>query len=504
MRANNATRSLWTDGAPTSEYPPLAAGRKADVAVVGGGVTGVTLALLLAERGVDVALLDANRLGCGVTGYTTAKVSSQHGLIYATLREKHGREKTLAYGEANEAGLAWVAERVERHDIECDWRRRPSYAYVLSREQRQQVEREAEVAAELGLPTRLVEDVPLPYPVEAAVRFESQGEFDPYRYTTALAREAEAAGVTIAEETRLTGVNGGEPCTLATDHGELQADQVVLATHYPMLDRSLAFARLYPMRSYCVAARIADEPPEGMFISAEGPTRSLRAVPRGGEELLIVGGEGHKSGEHEDTWGAYGRLESFAREHFDVESVDYRWSAQDPTTADGMPYVGQVTPLSKRVWMASGYAKWGFTNGTAAALILADRLLGRENAWAEAFEANRLRPRASAVELVKENANVGFHFVADRVRCSPQGELEGLAKGEGGVVRHQGDTVGGFRDDEGELHAVSLTCTHLYCRLVWNHAERSWDCPCHGSRFAPDGEVLEGPAVKRLERYPIL
>jgi nitrite reductase/ring-hydroxylating ferredoxin subunit len=240
-----------------------------------------------------------------------------------------------------------------------------------------------------------------------------------------------------------------------------------------------------------------------MFISACSPTRSIRGVPLDGDELLLVGGESHRTGTGGDTERRYRRLEAFAREHWDVEAVTYRWSAQDNTTLDGLPYVGRMTPRVDRVLMATGFAKWGITGGTAAARLLCDQLLGRENEAAGLFDPNRLTLRASVPRLVSENAVAGVRFFADRLTHRGRRPIEDLRPGEGDIVALHGDAVAGYRDDDGALHAVSPTCTHLGCRVNFNSAERSWDCPCHGSRFAPGGEVLQGPAVHRLERKPV-
>ncbi len=495
--------SVWIETGPAQPaLPELDHDVRADVAVLGGGIVGITTALLLAEAGVEVVLLEANQLARGVSGYTTAKVSSQHGLIYDTLRSKFGSDGARTYAQANEAALAWMAERVERDGIDCDFRRLPSYAYVTSSSQRSQVEDEVEAALEAGLSASLVETTPLPYPVEAAVRFENQAEFHVRKYLLALA-EGLPSNCRVYENSHAAEVDADEQIVVKTPGGRVIADQVVVATHYPFLDRSLAFARVHPQRSYALACRIAGLPPAGMFISGDSPTRSVRGIPIDGEELLLVGGEGHKTGTGGDTERRYRRLEQFAREHWGVISVDYRWSSQDNTTLDGLPYVGPLTPRSKRVLMATGFAKWGMTNGTAAALMLTDRLLGRDNPWAALFDPNRLELLASASTFFKENAQAGLHFVGDRLTKPGLRSIDELQPGEGDIVQLDGEKVAGYRDERGELTAVSTRCTHLGCQVNWNKAEKSWDCPCHGSRFAPDGDVLQGPAVHRLERKPL-
>jgi len=499
--------SVWIDTAP--DLPPrprLDGDVHADVAVVGGGIVGITTALLLAEAGASVVLLEAGRLAGGTSGYTTAKVSSQHGLIYDTLRSKHSAETARRYGEANEAALAWIAARVQRDAIDCDFRRQPAYAYVTSADDRERVEREAKAAIEAGLPAELVEETPLPFPVAAAVRFEHQAEFHPRKYLLALAAKLDAFdGARIFERSHAVEVGKHEGRQVAKGPGgRVLAERVVIATHYPFLDRSLAFARLRPERSYAIACRIAGAPPAGMHISGDEPKRSVRAIPmRDGEELLLVGGEGHKTGTESDTALRYERLEAFAREHWDVREVAYRWSAQDPVTLDLLPYVGPILPGNDGVLMATGFAKWGMTNGTAAALLLADLCLGREASWKDLFDPWRITPRQSLPRLVSENAHVAAHFVGDRLRPADKRPLERLRPGEGAILGHDGERVAAARDEDGTLHAVSARCTHLGCLVQWNDAERSWDCPCHGSRFGLDGTVLEGPAVHRLERKPL-
>jgi glycine/D-amino acid oxidase-like deaminating enzyme/nitrite reductase/ring-hydroxylating ferredoxin subunit len=501
--------SVWVDSAPApAPYPQLDGDVHADVAVLGGGIVGITTALLLAEAGASVVLVEAGRLAGGTSGFTTAKVTSQHGMLYARLRAKHGAETARRYGAANEAALAWIAARVERDAIDCDFRRQAAYAYVTAPEERAMAEQEAEAAANAELPATLVETTPLPYPVAAAVRFEHQAEFHPRKYLFALAERLVAAGGRIFERSHAVEVGRHEQRQVAKGPGwRVLAERVIVATHYPFLDRSLAFARLYPSRSYAITCRIAGAPPEGMHISAEDPTRSIRAVPLAGagvgEQLLLVGGEGHRVGAERDTELRYERLEAFAREHWDVVSVEHRWSAQDPTTADLIPYVGALAPRDDRVLMATGFAKWGMTGGTAAALLLADLALGRPAMWKDLFDPNRLTLRASAGSLLRENAGVAAHFVGDRLAKGDSRRPEQLRPGEGALLQRGAEKLAAYRDEDGTLLAVSARCTHLGCLVTWNAAERSWDCPCHGSRFAPDGTVLEGPAVHRLERKPL-
>ncbi|HEX8689552.1 MAG TPA: FAD-dependent oxidoreductase, partial [Solirubrobacterales bacterium] len=375
-----------------------------------------------------------------------------------------------------------------------------AYLYLTEGSGRAKLEKEAEAAIAAGLPAALVETTPLPYPVEAAVRFDNQAEFHVRKYLLALVDRIERSGCRIFDGSRALDVSEGAPCSVRTADGEIGADRVVIATHYPFLDRSLAFARVHPMRSYAIVCDIAGDPPPGMYVNGDSPTRSLRAVPLDGRELLLVGGEEHQTGEGGDTEERYRALERFARRHWEVRSIEYRWSSQDNVTIDGVPYIGKLTPRSERIYMATGFAKWGMSAGTAAGILLSDLLLGRDNPWASLYNPNRFKPLAGGPKLIEENARVGFHFFGDRLRKRGRRQIEDLAPGEGDIVRHEGEKVAGHRRDDGTLVAVATRCTHLGCQLNWNTAERSWDCPCHGSRFSPEGKVLQGPAVHGLER----
>ena len=489
--------SLWVDSTPREPLPPLDRDITCDVAVVGGGIVGVTTALLLAEAGRSVALVEAGEIGAGVTGYTTAKVSSLHGLTYRSLVRKHGEDKARLYGEANQAGLEKIAALVRDLGIDCDFRRKPNITYAATEADRSNVQEEAEVAAGLGLPATFVETLDLPFPVFGAVHFEAQAEFHPRRYLLGLLERLLELGVTVVEGTRVTGADDGKPARLQTDRGRtVTAGRVVVATHFPMLDRGVWFTRVHPERSYAIAMRASGALPGAMYLSTESPAHSIRLIPHEGQELLMVGGESHRPGMRH-SGDAYSQLEGWAREHFAVESVEYRWATQDNMPVDGLPYVGQLWPVSDRLLMATGFKKWGLAAGTAAAMMLADIVAGKENAWLPAFDSTRVTPRASLPSMMKEGATFSALFVGDRLR---RGSASRIPPGEGRVVRDGAGQAAVYRDEAGELHALSARCTHLGCIVKWNGVEKTWDCPCHGSRFDTDGAVVQGPAVDPLER----
>jgi glycine/D-amino acid oxidase-like deaminating enzyme/nitrite reductase/ring-hydroxylating ferredoxin subunit len=469
-----------------------------DVAVIGGGIVGVTTAYRLAREGARVCLLEARRIGAGATGYTTAKITSLHGLTYAKLESSVGGNNARVYGEANQAGLAAIARATDELAVECDFRRKPNFTYTESESSRSKIEHEVEAAERAGLPSSSAVVEELPYPVAAAVRFTDQAEFHPLKYLHALASGAADAGCEIHEQTPIVSVAQGGPCELRTDRGQtIRADRVIVATHLPFLDRGLFFARTHPERSYVLLAGLRGDVPQGMYLSDESPSHSLRSVPTEGGELLMIGGESHKAGQN-DAAERYAALERWARERFDVESIEHRWATQDNMPADALPHVGRLWPFSDRILTATGLRKWGIAMGTSAATILSDLVAGRENPWASTFTPLRLHPKAGATSFIKENANVGARFFRDRL--TRRASVAGLVPGEGRVVGARLGQHAVYRDDSGELHTLSARCTHLGCIVGFNRAERTWDCPCHGSRFAATGEVIEGPAVTPLQR----
>ena len=492
--------SLWIATSDASDFPVLEEAIDVDAAVVGAGITGLTTALLLKQAGLRVAVLEATTVCSGATGYTTAKVSAQHGLIYETIGSTFGEDGARAYGEANLAAVDLVEALVHEHDIACDFDRRPSYVYTEQDAQVARVEKEVEAAQGAGLPASYTEQTDLPWSVKAAVRVDHQAQFHPRRYCLALARLVDGDGSRIVQHTRAVDVEHGAPCVVRTDRHDVRAAFVVVATQLPFLDRGAFFAKAHPEREYALAVALDHPAPRGMYLSAEQPTRSIRQQPASGDgELLIVSGDSHKPGDDDDETRHYGALEGFARARFLLRSLEYRWSTQDYIPVDHLPYIGRLRRGTDRLYVATGFQKWGMSTGTLAGVLIRDQILQRDNPLTELFDPHRARPLASLAKFVKENLFVAKRFVQDRISLRSRLSPDELEPGEGAVLSIGGRQVAVSRAPDGELHAVSARCTHLGCLVNWNSSERSWDCPCHGSRFAPDGSVLQAPAVEPLE-----
>ncbi|GLI01665.1 FAD-dependent oxidoreductase [Phytohabitans aurantiacus] len=486
-------RSYWLASASPEVPPPVTGLPDVDVAVLGGGIAGITTAYLLKRAGRTVALLEARRLLGGVTGHTTAKVSAQHGAIYAKLKGRFGAGTAAGYAAGQLAALDWIRSESAVLDVDCDLSIQDSYVYAEGSGHRDELKREAEAAAEAGLRAEYVDDVDLPYPVAGAVAVRGQAQFHPVRWLAALAAEIPGDGSYIVEGARALDVSGG---VVATELGRLRARDVVVATHTPFLDRGFFFARMAPVRDLVVAGTPVDGlVPDGMYLSMD-THHSVRAAG----SLVIVLGEHHRTGTASDALARHESLGRWAVGRFGLGGIEYRWSAQDNTTVDGLPFIGRYPFGGDHLWVATGFGQWGMTNGTLAGLLISDLIMGVDNPWARIYDPGRLSVRQSAVDFARDNAEVAAHFVGDRVRAVIAGDPSRLKPGEAGVFRQGMRLVAARRDEAGALVTLSARCTHLGCVVRYNDDENSWDCPCHGSRFDLDGTVLGGPAVRPLSQ----
>jgi glycine/D-amino acid oxidase-like deaminating enzyme/nitrite reductase/ring-hydroxylating ferredoxin subunit len=484
--------SLWMATSPLPRQPVLQGDVSAQAIVVGAGITGLTTARLLLDAGVTVVLIDSGQVGAGVTGFTTAKVTALQSTIYSDLSRTWGVGVAAAYAQANLEGLELIRRRVIEDEVDCDFTEASAFTYATSSAGARKVTAEVEAARAAGLGVELTSDTDLPFPVQAAARLDGQARFHPTKYCTGLLGGILAGGGAVFERTRALDVDAGSG-TVATERGSISADMIFITSHVPFVNNGFYPSRMSASRSYAVAFE-STRPVEGMHISVEEPIRSIRAT---GDGYTIVGGESHPAGADIDTEQCYDALESWSQERFEAGPIEYRWSAHDYRSADGLPFAGPMG-TSGRVFVATGYAKWGMANGTIAASIMTDLALGRDNGWAEVFDSRRIALRQAAPRLLKMSASYSKNLVTKRLLPSRAPDAARLGRGEGGVVLVDGRKAAAFRDEDGSLQAVSPVCTHLGCQVELNSAERTWDCPCHGSRFGLDGKVIHGPAVDDL------
>ncbi len=484
--------SPWLDGADRPERPALTTGLEVDVAVVGAGIIGLTTAMLLQRSGARVAVLEAREVASATSGNNTAKLTSLQGLAYTKIAES-SVEATSRYARANEDGIELISRLVEELEIDCALRATANYTFAHRGDQVDAIEREHEAAGVAGLSTELVEQTPLPFETPAAVQLDNQAEFDPVAFLRGLAAELDRKAPVVFERSRVSTVSAG---ALRTETGAtVRCERVVLATHLPILDRVALFARVEPMGSFAVTAEVPGDPLEGMYIDAAG-MHSLRGMRRDDDNLVIVGGHGHRLGTGDPT-RSLAALRAYARDRFGATGFRHHWDAHDFVTEDRLPFVGSVEPHSERILTATGMSKWGLALGAACAEMLATSIATGRRSWPREFDSRRLpRPR-SLPKLALNGAKTGLHFAGDRLE---RGSAADLAPGEGAVVGAGLGQSAAYRDTAGTLHELSARCTHLGCIVAWNGPAKTWDCPCHGSRFGVDGSVLEGPATNPLKR----
>lgn len=490
--------SLWLDGTRRDFSSEFVASSEFDVVVVGAGLTGVVTALLFARTGRKVALLEARTTGAVTTGNTTGKISLLQGTRLASIAKKHSPSAVRAYVEANRAGQQWLLGFCTDNSVAVQ--RETAFTYANSVDGTSTLRDESDAARAAGLDVQWTDTVELPFPVAGAIRLEDQAQFDSVRALDALTEEFVYRGGKVHEHTRVRTVRGNRHRrSIHTDRGDITAETVVIATGTPILDRGGFFARLEPQRSYAAAFTVPGDIPHGMYISVDEPSRSIRYVPVGDREVLLVGGNSHPVGRAASPAQNLEELIAWTGKTFPGAELTHSWSAQDYRPVNELPYVGQLVPGDSSILIATGYAKWGLTNAVAAALALTAEVSGSRKDWAVIYtpwDWNQISglPKAAVV-----NGEVAVEMASGWVRplINRSGSSGEPREGEGRVV-WDGIAPAAHCTVDGVARRVSAVCPHLGGILRWNDAERSWDCPLHGSRFAADGVLLEGPATSDL------
>ena len=493
--------SFWTDSTNFQTFPKLNEDINVDITIVGGGITGITTAFLLIKEGLKVAVIEADKILHGTTAHTSAKVTTQHDLIYDELIQHMGKEKAKLYYEANNDALNFIRKTVKENQIDCDFSEQDAYVYTNSDQYVSKLQKEYKAYQTLGINGEYLDKLPFDLPVKAAVVIKDQAQFHPLKYLYHLTEQFIKQGGIIYENTVAVDIEEGEhPKVVTRDGNKIKSKYVVIASHFPFYGiRGLYFSRMYADRAYVLGVKTSKEYTEGMYISAESPTRSLRFTEFNGDKMVLVIGESHKTGQSNNETQHYQALQSFGEQTFGINEIKYRWSTQDLTTLDKVPYVGYHTSNHTNVLVATGYRKWGMTNSTAAALLMTDLIMKRENRYQELYSPSRFYMDPSLKKFISINMDVAKHLIKGKLE-NPNKSPEDLDKDEGAAVMINGKKAGAYRDTNGKIHIVDTTCTHLGCELHWNNGERSWDCPCHGSRFSYTGEVLEGPAENPLDK----
>lgn len=501
--------SFWMDTVKFKDYPAVEKDLNVDVVIIGAGITGITCCYLLKKQGLRVALLDVDKIASGTTGHTTAKLTIQHDLIYDKLINNFGREKAQIYADSNKKGMDLVVSLVRDKNINCDLEMQNSYIYTRSDDYISSIEKEVQAARDLNIKAEFETNLPLPFDVKGAVCFTEQYQFHPLKYLKVLCDEMDTDGETIYENTKVTDVvenqEESRKLTVLLDGGrKISCDYAVMACHYPFTKlEGLYLVKMYTEKSYVVAAKTLTDFTNGVYKNAGDPSRSLRSILlNNGERAVIFGGESHKTGTEHDTMKHFENLLNFAKDTYGVKEVLYRWSTHDCVPLDDVPYIGHFTGHSENVFVASGFNKWGMTTSQLAAIMIRDLIVEKTSPWEALYDPTRFNFKASVKNLVKNTGGVINNLILRKI--TPAFDvLQELAPDEGRVVTVDGEKMCAYRDKEGKVHLVESACTHLRCELQWNSGEKTWDCPCHGSRFSIDGEVIEGPTLERLRAITV-
>ncbi|HHD2751778.1 TPA: FAD-dependent oxidoreductase [Clostridium perfringens] len=475
-------KSVWSESCKFRKRNGLNKDLKTDTLIIGAGIAGILTAYMLKQNGRDVILIDAAEIASGNTKNTTAKITSQHDLIYNKLISEFGEEMASQYARANELAIKKYKEIIEEGEIDCDFEEKS--AYVYSRDEIDSLRDEVEAASKLGINVEFVEKANLPFEINGAVKFNNQAQFNPLKFLKDISKD-----LVIYENTRALEIKEN---LVVTNRGDITANNIVVATHYPIMNApGYYFMKMHQERSYVIALENVKDI-DGMYIDVDKSGYSFRTY----KNLLLLGGIKQRTGENEEG-GSYDELRRVAKELYPKSKEKYHWSAQDCMTVDGIPYIGKYSDETPNIYVATGFNKWGMTSSMVSAMIISDMILEKENDFSEIFSPKRFELSSSINNIANDLITTAKNFIAQKIYI-PSSDIEHIKNGEAGIVEYNGEKVGVYKDNEGKEFIVSTKCAHLGCQLSWNKDELTWDCPCHGSRFDYKGRLIGSPATKDI------
>ena len=494
--------SLWIETTKDKiKLESLKRDETTEVCIIGGGLFGLTTAYYLSKNGFKVTVLEKDEIGKRASGNTTGKITSQHDLFYAHLIDDYGEEFAQKYLEANENAIKNIKKIVEEEKIECDFCEEKSYVYTTKEDEVIEIEKEVEAVKKLGKDAKFVTQIDLPIKIKGAIEFENQAQFHPRKYMIGLA-EAILKENKIYQHTKVTDVKkDNEQYKICTENGNVYAKYVVIASHFPIVNMpGFYFGKMYQSTSYLIAIETKSKLPQGMYINVKEPLYSFRTAKYNGKDVLLIGGNGNKTGEAIPDENHYEMLEKKAKELYPDCKILYRWNTQDCMSLDKIPYIGEFSNLIKNVYVGTGFKKWGMTSTNVAAQIVSDEIMKKPNKYADVFTATRVKPiknRWEVENMVKETVN---SIALNKFKIEPY-SVEQIENDNGAILEINGENVGIYKDKVGKIYAVKPNCAHLGCLLSWNNLDKTWDCPCHGSRFDYMGKNIYEPAIKNLATF---
>ncbi len=485
--------SIWIKRSKPQPAFPESGSAKVDVAVIGGGIFGICSAYVFLKNGYQVALIEAKKIGERTSGNNTGKVSALQHLKYSEITEKHGKEMSAEYAKLNLSGIKLIEEMIEKLKLHCEYQKRPNYTYSLNNND--SIRDELKAALDAGLDVEYSDTSELPFNIKASVRHNNSASINPYAFCGQSAEAMQAMGLVVFENSRVSDIKRQDESYLITsERTAIIAGNVIMATHLPILNKSGHFAILKPGMSHCISAKLQDANalPAGMYISDSKPVRSINTI----NETLVIAGESSDLGS--DSEKHYKTLEAFAHQHWPVKNISARWSTHDYMSPDSLPFIGRLYPGAKDIFTATGFSKWGLAAAAGASLIIRDELEGDE--FSNPFDAARWK-LDEFTELAKMGYATGKELIGNKFKNKGLQEASTLLPGDGGICQIEGKKVAAYRNSNNKLITLNPSCKHLGCEVKWNSADKTWDCPCHGSRHSADGSVLDGPTVSHLDRY---
>jgi glycine/D-amino acid oxidase-like deaminating enzyme/nitrite reductase/ring-hydroxylating ferredoxin subunit len=504
MQRDGSCTSIWQssvpDYRPRASYIPVGL---QDVVIVGGGITGLTTALLLQKAGKRCVLVEAHNIGFGTTGGTTAHLNTFMDTTYPEIEKRFSAEDARLIAQGAKEAIDLVKHNIGENSIHCLFKELPGFLFAVDEKQEKMLEEIVEGAKKVGVQVDYTNTTVIPVPYQKIAMLENQAQFNPLLYLHGLAKAFENAGGVLLQDCRMLHVEDNEILDVVTTRGNIKCHKLVYATHIPPGVNLLHF-RCAPYRSYAIAVRLkGDEYPDAVVYDLNDPYHYYRTQEVDGVKYLIVGGEDHKTGHEDNTDACFRRLESHVKTYFDVQEVAYKWSSQYFEPNDGLPYIGHLPGHPENIFVATGFGGNGMIYGTLSAILLRDMLTNKNSPYEELLDPNRIKPVAGFANFVKEAADVTGKLVGGLFPAEKLSVLADLAFDEARIVEFEGKKMGIYKDPQGKLYAIDPACTHIKCTVQWNQAEKSWDCPCHGSRFSCSGDVLTGPARKNLGVYDL-
>jgi glycine/D-amino acid oxidase-like deaminating enzyme/nitrite reductase/ring-hydroxylating ferredoxin subunit len=500
----NRDKQIWECALKErASYPELERVIECDVVIIGGGITGITAAAKLVTSDKRICIIEAGRLAGSTTGFSTSNLYIPIQAFYSKISSKFDEEVAFAVMKSRTEALQYIESKIKAHNIDCNFIKRPLFFYTYNSSKEKMLREEVSLLRRGGHEISYVEKLPIPVKFSLAAKLENQARFNPVAYIEAMGHNLLAGGCAIFEHSPVIDIDERQDyCIITTPKGKVTAKQVIIATHLPK-GINLIQTLNFPYRSYAIAVTLKGKRyPNGSFWDMDDPyyVTSTHNLASKKIDLLIVAGSRHKTGQpslksHTEHYNA---IRNYINERYDVDEIHSEWSAQHYKPADELPYIGLANRRTKRIFMATGYATDGLVYGTVAGMLLSDMVAGKKNPWAEIYNTLRLNPWASFKMFLKENMNVAWQYITDYLSTVVPEDNLGLQKNEAKVMKVNGQRVAAYCDEKGKLHCVSAICTHMKCIVHWNEAERSWDCPCHGSRFTINGEIIEGPALQPL------